>query len=64
MEHPEWPKKLCLQLLVTLDLDIFAVQLYFVIGGIAFRLNAFIMGSLLKFLSVVKVFLSNNNQLS
>ena len=46
------------------DLDIFAIQLYFVIGGIASKLNTFIMGLLLSFMSMVEVFLVNNYQLS
>ena len=63
MEHLERFKELCLQLLVMLGLDVFAVQPYFVIRGIAFRLNTFIVGLLLEFLSVLEVFLANNHQL-
>ena len=61
MEYPEWPKELCFQLLVTLGLDIFAIQPYFITRGIAFKLNAFIVGLFLKFLSVLEVFLANNH---
>ena len=64
MEHPEWSKKLCLQLPVLLGLDIFAVQPYFVTGGIASRLNAFVVGSLLMFLGMVEVLSANKYQLS
>ena len=42
-------------------LDVFAIQPYFVTEDIASRLNAFIMGLLLKFLSMVEVFLANNH---
>ena len=64
MEDSEWPKELCLQLLVLFGLDVFAVQSNFITGGIASRLDAFIVGPFLKFLSVVEVFSANNHQLS
>ena len=64
MEHLERPKELCLQLAVTLGLDVFAIQLYFVTGGIASRLNALIVGPLLKFLSMVEIFSTNDHQFS
>ena len=53
-------KELCLQLPVLFGLDVFAIQPNFIIGDIASRLNAFIMSLLLKFLSVVQIFLANN----
>ena len=64
MEHPERSKELCLQLPVTLGLDIFAIQSYFVIGDIASRLNAFVVGLLLKFLGMVEVLSANKHQFS
>ena len=64
MEHPEQSKELCLQLLVTLGLDVLTVQPYFVTEGIASRLNAFVMGLLLKFLGMVEVFLAKKHYLS
>ena len=64
MEHPERFKELCFQLPVTLGLDVFAVQPYFVTGGITSRLNAFVVGSLLKFLGMVEVLLAKKHQLS
>ena len=64
MEHPEQSKELCLKLPVTLGLDVFAVQPYFVTEDIASRLNAFVMGSLLKFLGMVEVLLANKHQFS
>ena len=63
MEYPERPKKLCLQFAITLGFDVFAIQPNFVTGGIASRLNTFVVGPLLKFLSMVEVFLANNHQL-
>ena len=45
-------------------LDVFSIQLYFVTGSIAFRLNAFIMGPLLKFLGIVEIFLTSDYQFS
>ena len=47
-----------------LSLNLFAVQPYFVTGGIVSRLNTFIVGLFLEFLSVLEVFLANNYQLS
>ena len=64
MEYPERPKKLCLQLPVTLSLDIFAVQPNFLAGGVAPRFYFLIMSALLKFLSMVEIFSANNYQLS
>ena len=49
---------------VSFDLDIFAIQPNFVTESIASRLNGFVVGSLLKFLSVVEVFSTKNHQLS
>lgn len=43
-----------------LAFDIFAVKPNFITGSIAARLNAFIVGALLKFLSTIEVFLTNN----
>ena len=40
MEHPKWPKKLCLQLPVTLDLDLFDDQPNFLAKGIVLRLDS------------------------
>ena len=43
MKNPEWPKKLCLQLLVAFRLNIFAVQSNFFAGGVAPRFDSLIM---------------------
>ena len=64
MEYPEQPKKLYLQLAIMLGVDIFAVQPNIVIGDIDSMLNVFIVGLLLKFLSMVEAFLVSNHQLS
>ena len=60
MKHPERPKKLCLQLLLMLSLDIFAVQPNFFAKSIALRFDSLIMSSFLKFLGIIEVFLANN----
>ena len=64
MKDLEWSKELRFQLPISFCLDVFTIQPYLVTEGIASRLNAFIVGSLLKFLSVVEVFSANNYQLS
>ena len=64
MKHLERPKELCLQLLVALALDIFAVQSNFLIGKIALGFDSFILSPFLKFLGKVEVFLANSYQLS
>ena len=63
LEQPKRPNELSFQHVITLGLDIFAIQPNFINRDIASRLNAFVMGPLLKFLGVVKVFLANNHQL-
>ena len=50
--------------MIMLDLDVFAIQPNFVIGSIDSKLNAFVIDSLLKFLDMVEVFLTNNHQFS
>ena len=45
-------------------LDVFAIQPYFVFRDIASKINAFIVGPILKFLGMVKVFSINNHQFS
>ena len=64
MEHLEWPKKLCLQLAVPLDLDELAIQLNLLAGGVALRLDFLIVGSFLKFLGMVEVLETYDHQLS
>ena len=64
MEHPERPKDLCLQLPVAFGLDVFAVQPNFLARGIALRLDSIIVSFFLKFLGVVEVFPTNNDQFS
>ena len=64
MKYLEQSKELCFQLPVLFGLDLFAVQPYFITGGIASRLNAFIVSLFLKFFGMVKVFLTNNYQFS
>ena len=64
MKHFKQSKKLCLQLPVLFGLDVFAIQPNFITGGIAPRLDAFIIGSLLEFLGIVEILTSNNHQLS
>ena len=54
MEQPERRKKLCLQLLVALGLDIFAIQPNFLAGGIALRFDSLIVSLFLQFLSIVE----------
>ena len=55
MEYLEWPKKLCFQISVMLNLDILAIQPNFLIKGIAPRFDFFIVGSFLKFLGMVEI---------
>ena len=50
--------------MVLFGLNIFAVQPNFITGGIAPRLNAFIVGQFLKFFGMVKVLFGNDHQLS
>ena len=64
MEHLEWPKELCFQLLVMLDLDILAVQPNFLARGVASRFDFLIVSLFLKFLGIVEIFSANNHQLS
>ena len=64
MEHPEQPKKLCLQLPVIFGLDVFIVQPNFLAGGIASKFDPLIVNLFLKFLGIVEVFLANNHQFS
>ena len=64
MEDSEWPKELCLQLPVSFGLDVFAIQPKFITGGIAPRLDAFIVGPFLEFLGMVEVLSTNDYQLS
>ena len=47
--------------MVLFNLDLFVIQPYFVTGSIVLKLNTFIVGPLLKFLSVVEVFSANNH---
>ena len=44
-------------------LDVFAIQLNFITGSIAGRLDTFIVGPFLKFLGMVEVVYANNHQL-
>ena len=44
--------------------DIFGIQPNFIAGGIASRLDAFIVSLFLKFLGMVEVFAANDHQLS
>ena len=56
MQNSKRFKELFFQLPLLFCLDIFAVQPNFIIGGIALRLDAFIVSLLLKFLSIVEIF--------
>ena len=64
MEHLERLKKLCFQLTVLLDLDVFTIQPNFLVEDITPRLDPIILSLFLKFLGMVEVFLANNYQLS
>ena len=46
-----------------LGLDVFAIQPNFLTGDIVPRFDSFVVSLFLKFLSMVEVFLANNNQL-
>ena len=61
-EVPGTAQKTISQLPITLGLDIFAIQPYFVNGGIVSKFNAFIIGPFLKFLGRIEIFLINNYQ--
>ena len=56
MQNSKRSEELCLQLPVLFGLDIFAVQPNFITGGIASRLDAFIVGLFLKFLDMMEIF--------
>ena len=62
IEHSKRPKELCLQLLVALGLDIFAVQPNFLAGEVALGFDSFIVSLFLKFLGMVEILLANNHQ--
>ena len=62
VQNSKRSEKLCLQLPVIFDFDIFAVPLNFITGGIAPRLDTFIISPLLKFLGIVEVFFANDHQ--
>ena len=64
VQNSKRSKELRLQLPVSFGLDVFAVQPNFITGGIAPRLDAFIVGPFLKFLGMVEVLSANNHQLS
>ena len=64
MEYSEQPKKLCLQLPVTLALDVFAVEPNFLARSIVSRFDSLIVNLLLKFLGMMEVFPANNHQFS
>ena len=53
MYDSEQSKKLRFQLSVLFDLNVFAIQPNFVTKGMASRLNVFVVGPFLKFLSLV-----------
>ena len=64
MEYPERPKQLCLQLTVTLGLDVSTNQPNFIVGGIVLQLCGLVMGLFLKILGMVEVISTNNYLLS
>ena len=64
MQNSKRFKELCLQVLISFGLDIFAVQPNFITGGIAPRLDAFIVGPFLEFLGMVEVLSANDHQFS
>ena len=61
MEYLEQSKEFCFQLLVVFGLDVLGIQSNFIARDMVSRLNAFIVGLLLKFLSMVEIFLTNNH---
>ena len=61
MYNLERSKKLRLKLPVAFGFDVFAIQPNFVIGSVATRLDAFILSSLLKLLSMVEVLPANSH---
>ncbi len=64
MEDLEGSKKLTLKLFVPLRLDVFAIQLDFLVQSIATALYTLIMGFFLQFLYIKKVLTANFYQLS
>ena len=64
MEDSEQPKELCLQILVALSLNIFAVEPNFLAESSAPKFDFLIVSLFLKFLGMIKVFLANNYQVS
>ena len=56
MQNSKRFEELRLQLPVLFGLDMFDVQPNFITGGMAPRLDAFIMGPFLKFLGMVEIF--------
>ncbi len=64
MEDLEGSKKLALELLVPLCLDVFAIQLDLLARSIATTLYSLLMGFLLQLLCMEKVLTANFHQLS
>ena len=65
IEYLEKPKELCLQLAILLSLNVLAIQPYFFAGGVALdSTNSLVMSLFLKFLDIMKVFVTYNQQLS
>ena len=62
VKYSKRSKKLGFQLAILLTLEVLTTQLDFVAWGIALALNLFIMGLLLKFLSMVKILLVNGHE--
>ena len=64
MKYLKQSKELCLLLPVLFGLDVFAIQLNIFARSIAPRLDALIVGPLLKFFGMVEVLMANDHQLS
>ena len=55
-------EKLGFQLAIPLSFEVFATQLDLVAQSIALKLDSLIMGSLLKFLGMIKILLANGHK--
>ena len=57
----ERPKEFGFQFPILFGFDVFAIQPNLITGGIAFRLDAFIVGLFLKLLSMLEFFTANDH---
>ncbi len=64
MQYPKSSKEFSLKFPIPLGFDVFAIQLNFVVRGIASRLCILVVISLLKLLCMLEILYSDSHQLS